>query len=70
MHHMFQEILQQPAVVANLLDHQQAAAREVARLVEARQITQIVLAARGTSDHAAVYGQYLFQIQNHLAAFL
>lgn len=70
MHHMFQEILQQPAVVANLLERQQKAAREVARLVEARQITQVVLAARGTSDNAAVYGQYLFQIQNHLAAFL
>ncbi len=38
--------------------------------MEERGITQIVLAARGTSDHAAVFGQYLFQIVNHLAAFL
>ena len=70
MHHMLREILEQPAVVQRLVEREREPALEVARLAESARIHQIVLAARGTSDHAAVYGQYLFQIENHLAAFL
>lgn len=70
MHHMLKEILEQPEVVQRIIDREASTAADIAALVEERGITQIVLAARGTSDHAAVYGQYLFQIVNHLAAFL
>lgn len=70
MHNMLKEILEQPNVVQNIIEREMAQAAEVARLAEKNRIQQIVLAARGTSDNAAVYGQYLFQIQNHLAAFL
>lgn len=70
MHHMLREILEQPEVVQRLVEREREPALEVARLAESARVHQIVLAARGTSDHAAVYGQYLFQIENHLAAFL
>lgn len=70
MHYMLREILEQPEVLQNLLDRQFGNAREVAKLVERAGVQQVVLAARGTSDHAAVYGQYLFQTENEIPAFL
>ncbi len=70
MHHMLREILEQPEVVQRLVERDREPALEVAKLAKSAGIQQIVFAARGTSSHAAVYGQYLFQIENHLAAFL
>lgn len=70
MHDMLREILEQPQVVARLLEKGREQAREVARLAKAQNVQQVVFAARGTSDHAAIYGQYLFQIENATGAFL
>lgn len=70
MHNMLKEILEQPEVISRFLVRENEKAREIAKLASSHRVNQIVLAARGTSDHAAVYGQYLFQIVNHMAAFL
>ncbi|MCC6485771.1 MAG: SIS domain-containing protein [Armatimonadetes bacterium] len=70
MHDMLREILEQPQVVARLVENGRSLAREVARLAESHDVQQVVFAARGTSDHAAVYGQYLFQVECGIAAFL
>lgn len=64
------EIGESPAAVARLL----AAAREplarVAAEVGRRGINTVFIAARGTSDHAATYAQYVLGIRNDLAVGL
>ena len=40
--------------------------RALAREVAARDIDLVVIAARGTSDHAALYGQYILGARNRL----
>ena len=53
------EIAQQPDVCARLLDSGREEARALApRLAKARHLTFV---ARGSSDHAATYGKYLFE---------
>jgi glutamine---fructose-6-phosphate transaminase (isomerizing) len=58
------EILEQPAVAAWLLGPGRAAidsiADAIASRIADRELDTVVIAARGTSDHAAVYAQYLF----------
>jgi glucosamine--fructose-6-phosphate aminotransferase (isomerizing) len=61
---LLSEISEQPAVGARLLDQQHAAVRAVANVVRQRNPTAIVLVARGSSDNAAVYGRYLFEVCN------
>jgi glutamine---fructose-6-phosphate transaminase (isomerizing) len=58
------EIAEQPAVAARLLrerrDTIEAIADRLAPRVAAREIDYVVIAARGSSDHAGIYAQYLF----------
>jgi|SRR5579859_3759930 len=58
------EIGEQPEVVARLIDTQLTAVRALATLIRARDPSAIVLVARGSSDNAAVYGRYLFEVCN------
>jgi glucosamine--fructose-6-phosphate aminotransferase (isomerizing) len=58
------EIGEQPDVVARLLDSQRATVRGVAQTILEKQPSAIVLVARGSSDNAAVYGRYLFEVCN------
>src|SRR6266851_7291300 len=58
------EIGEQPAVVARLVDEQLQAVGEIARTIRDRDPSAIVLVARGSSDNAAVYGRYLFEVCN------
>ena len=60
------EIHQQPQVLMTLLDQEKENARRIATDLWARGIKYIVIAARGTSDNAARYGQYIFGAYNHL----
>jgi glutamine---fructose-6-phosphate transaminase (isomerizing) len=58
------EIREQPEVAARLLREgapqiEDIADRIVGRLAE-REVDHVVIAGRGTSDHAAIYAQYLF----------
>src|SRR5215207_5800525 len=46
------------------LERQWNVVREVAREIRAREPSAIVLFARGSSDNAAVYGRYLFEVCN------
>jgi glucosamine--fructose-6-phosphate aminotransferase (isomerizing) len=64
------EILEQPQALARLLD---AAPREYAGLAAAlheRRPRFALICARGTSDNAAIYAQYLFAVRNGLAVAL
>ncbi|WP_189120992.1 SIS domain-containing protein, partial [Nocardioides luteus] len=58
---MATEIAQQPEVWAGLLGAGQQPITEVARAVRARRPRFVLLAARGTSDHAALYAKYLVE---------
>jgi glucosamine--fructose-6-phosphate aminotransferase (isomerizing) len=64
------ELREQPLVLARLLAEGRATAERVAERVRARDVRFAVLAARGTSDNAARYGQYLLGIRNGLVAAL
>ncbi|MGP4019464.1 SIS domain-containing protein [Saccharopolyspora sp. 5N708] len=58
---MTDEIAQQPAVFAELLAGRGAIA-EVAERIAARRPRFALLAARGSSDHAALYAKYLIEV--------
>ena len=62
---LLHEMGEQPAVVARVLDEQRELVRRLAESIERRRPRAIVLVARGSSDNAAVYGRYLFEICNH-----
>ena len=60
------EILEQPAVAERFLEHGLPEIRRIADSLADREIDLILIAARGTSDHAAIYAQYLFGALYHL----
>jgi len=55
------EIFEQPAVIGRLLQRQAEPAREIARSIRSRGIHWVLIAARGSSDHAATYAKYLIE---------
>jgi len=57
---MWDEIREQPEVLARSLQNLQLI-REVVKAIRSRNIDFVYIAARGTSDHAAVYGKYLME---------
>ena len=59
------EIGEQPDVVARLVARS-AEIEAVAKAVRVHHVEHVVIAARGTSDHAAIYAQYLFGIRLRL----
>ncbi len=61
-----EEIRQQPRVLAALLDAEADRARQIAAELRGREIQYVIIAARGTSDNAARYGQYLLGAHNRL----
>ena len=60
------EIREQPALLQRWLDTQLDRARQVADAIRQRDVDYVFLAARGTSDHAGVYAQYLWGARNRL----
>jgi len=67
---MLQEIQEQPAALQRTLDNTKDMARQVALEAQGRGVSMVLLAARGTSDHAALYAQYLFQYLNGIPVAL
>jgi glutamine---fructose-6-phosphate transaminase (isomerizing) len=68
---MAADIAEQPEVLARLLEPAQAGAiAEVAGVIARRRPRHVVLTARGTSDHAALYAAYLAEIRLGLPAGL
>ena len=64
------ELREQPAVLQRLLERGRPAAQAIAEELGARDVRFAVLAARGSSDNAARYGQYLLGTHNSLVAAL
>ncbi|GAC1397817.1 MAG: SIS domain-containing protein [Ktedonobacteraceae bacterium] len=67
---MLQEIQEQPAALRRTLSNTLDAVQYVAAETKRRAIKLVLLAARGTSDHAALYAQYLFQYLNGIPVAL
>ena len=64
------EIFEQPAVLDRLLRTQAGPARDVARSIRSRGVHWVLIAARGSSDHAALYAKYLWGSRNGLPVAL
>jgi len=60
--HMLQEIQEQPDVLQRILDTEWEAVLAAASVLRERDVRYVVVAARGTSDNAAVYAKYLFEV--------
>ncbi|HJP88789.1 MAG TPA: SIS domain-containing protein [Candidatus Limnocylindrales bacterium] len=60
------EIFEQPEAARRHLGSSREALAELAAAHRARPFRSVVIAARGTSDHAAIYGQYLLGVRNGL----
>ncbi len=67
---MRNEILEQPALAAGLLKTGLPLIEAIARAMQLRGIEFVVIAGRGTSDHASVYAQYIFGTRNDLPVAL
>ncbi len=63
------EILEQPQIIQNLIQTEQDHIAGLTTKLKGR-FNYILIAARGTSDNAARYAQYLFQIHNEVPVAL
>ncbi len=68
--HLYREIHEQPDVLRRLLDEEEATALALADLIRGRDIQHVVIAARGTSDNAGRYAQYVLGAMNGLSVGL
>ena len=67
---MLDEIREQPDAARRLLDQGRGPVAAIGAAVRDRPIDFALIAARGSSDHAAIYGQYLFGVRNRLPVAL
>jgi len=58
---MWKEINEQPQVLERCFDYNYNTSLEIAKAVKEKQVRYAVIAARGTSDHAGIYGKYLLE---------
>lgn len=63
---LYQEIHEQPGVLARLLLEERQTAAALADAIRQRGVDHVFIAARGTSDNAARYAQYLLGAANSL----
>ncbi len=64
--YLYKEIHQQPQALAELIGEEREHIQTLARAIQEQDITHAFIAARGTSDNAARYAQYLFGSVNGL----
>jgi glucosamine--fructose-6-phosphate aminotransferase (isomerizing) len=64
------EIREQPEVARRFLADQAENVERIATSLRERPVEHVVIAARGTSDHAAVYAQYVLGVRHRLSVGL
>ena len=64
--HVYREIHEQPYVLERLLKEERGTVEALAAEIKRRDIQYVVIAARGTSDNAGRYAQYLLGAMNGL----
>lgn len=70
MSHLENEIAEQPVIVEQLLAREKQTVRNLAQRIREFNPAFIYIAARGTSDNAARYAQYIFNIHANLPVAL
>src|SRR5262245_45720482 len=70
MSKMLEEIREQPAALERTLREELPRIADLKRRLEAKRPRFVVLAARGTSDNAAVFGRYLLEIATQIPVSL
>jgi glutamine---fructose-6-phosphate transaminase (isomerizing) len=65
-----EEIGEQPLLASRMLADSRGAVASIAARVRESKSRGLVLAARGSSDHAALYAKYLFGARNHMLVTL
>ena len=68
--HLYQEIHEQPTVLRRLLETQKGTIKALAQAIRQRDISHVIIAARGTSDNAGRYAQYVLGAHNRLTVTL
>ncbi|MFQ5611333.1 MAG: SIS domain-containing protein [Anaerolineae bacterium] len=68
--HLFREIHEQPQVLNRLLEAESETIQALAAAIRERQVAHVVIAARGSSDNAGRYAQYLLGAVNGLSVAL
>ena len=68
--HLYKEIHQQPDLIGKLVSEPSNSILNLADQIHARGIKQVVIAARGTSDNAGRYAQYILGAHNRLVVTL
>jgi len=63
---LLSEIFEQPECLTHLLHNQRDTVEKIAAIINKRGIRYVFLAARGTSDNAGRYANYLWGAQNQL----
>ena len=61
MLHLEMEIHEQPQVLTRFLERQWRNVMHIADQIRKQEVAHIVIAARGTSDNAGVYGRYALE---------
>src|SRR6202171_1432509 len=64
------EIGEQPLLASRMLADSRGAVTAIATRLRASKPRGFVIAARGSSDHAALYAKYLFGVRNHMMVTL
>lgn len=67
---LLEEIREQPAAARRQLESPAEPLARLATRLRDEPIDAVVIAARGSSDHAAIYGQYLLGVRNGLSVGL
>jgi glucosamine--fructose-6-phosphate aminotransferase (isomerizing) len=68
--HLYQEIHEQPTVLERVLLHERPIIEQLAQAIKEHDISHVVIAARGTSDNAGRYAQYVLGSLNGLTVAL
>lgn len=67
---MWEEIMEQPKVLSMCLESNMNVLKNIVEAINKSTINSVVIAARGTSDHAAVYGKYIIELMTGLPVSL
>lgn len=67
---LYKEIHEQPMALARLLQEERSTIHKLAAAIRQRDVGQVMIAARGTSDNAGRYAQYLLGAVNGLSVTL
>jgi len=68
--HLYREIHEQPDVLESMIRYEVGTIKQLAAEIARREINYVLIAARGTSDNAGRYANYLFGAYNGLPVAL